>query len=176
MKIEIRQEKKEDYPAVFELITKAFEKEEISDHQEQYLVERLRKSNAFIPELSLVAISKGQIVGHILLTKIQIKNDSETFESLALAPVSVLPEFQNKGIGGKLIREAHILAKNLGFGSIVLLGHADYYPKFGYQKAENFGIKLSFDVPSEFCMAIELYPKALESVSGTVEYTVEFLQ
>lgn len=176
MEIEIRQEKKEDFPAVFDLITKAFEMEEMSDNQEPYLVERLRKSKAFIPELSLVAELKGQIRGHILLTKIQIKNESETFESLALAPVSVLPEFQNQGIGGKLIREAHILAKNLGFGSIILLGHADYYPKFGYQHAENFGINLPFDVPSEYCKTIELFPKSLESVSGTVEYPVEFFQ
>lgn len=176
MEVTTRQEEKEDYLAVFDLITQAFEKEELSDHQEQYLVERLRKSEAFIPQLSLVAVLKGQIIGHILLSKIQIKSDSEFFESLALAPVSVLPEFQNKGIGGNLIRKAHEVAKELGFGSVVLLGHADYYPKFGYSRAVDFGITLPFEVPSENCMAIELFPNSLESVTGMVIYPAEFFQ
>lgn len=176
MEVTIRQEKKEDYLAVFNLITQAFEKEEMSDHQEQYLVERLRKSEAFIPQLSLVAVLKGQIIGHILLSKIQIKNDSETFESLALAPVSVLPGFQHKGIGGNLIRKAHAVARDLGFGSVVLLGHADYYPKFGYFRAADFGISLPFEVPSENCLAIELFPNSLEFVTGMVVYPAEFFQ
>jgi predicted N-acetyltransferase YhbS len=80
----------------------------------------LRASNAFIPELSIVAETEGKIVGHILLTKIKIRNDSTEFDSLALAlalaPVSVLPELQGKGIGRKLILEAHKKAKELGFG------------------------------------------------------------
>lgn len=176
MEIEIRQEKKEDFPAVFDVITQAFEKEEMSDHQEQYLVERLRKSEAFIPQLSLVAVLNGQIIGHILLSKIQIKNDSESFESLALAPVSVLPEFQHKGIGGNLIRKAHEVARDLGFGSVVVLGHADYYPKFGYSKAADFGITLPFEVPSENCLAIELLPNSLDAVTGMVIYPAEFFQ
>lgn len=107
---------------------------EHSDHQEQFLVERLRKSDAFIPELSLVAEDeKGTIAGHILLTKLSIENDSETYESLALAPVSVKPEFQNQGIGGQLIREGHRVAQRLGYQSVILIGHENYYPKFGYK-------------------------------------------
>lgn len=176
MEVKIRQEKKKDFLEVFNLISKAFEKEKLSDHQEQHLVERLRKSNSFIPELSLVAESKGKILGHILLTPIQINSESETFESLALAPVSVLPAYQSLGIGGKLIEEAHSAAINSGFGSIVLLGHPGYYPRFGYQKAEKFGIKLPFDVPSEYCMALELFPCSLQGVSGNVEYPSEFFQ
>lgn len=176
MQIKIRQERKEDHSDVFELISKAFEREELSDHREQFLVERLRKSKVFIPELSLVAETNGRLAGHILLSKVQIKNESESFESLALAPVSVLPEFQKMGIGGKLIEEAHSVAIKLGFGSVILLGHADYYPKFGYQKAEEFGVKLPFDVPSENCLAIELFPQSLKDVSDIVEYPSEFFQ
>ena len=128
----IRQEKPADYVAVFEIIKKAFENEELSNYKEQFLVERLRSSDVFIPELSVVAEVAGMVVGHILLTKIEIRNDTSLFNSLALAPVSVLPEFQNRGIGGELIEYAHKRAKELGYKSVVLLGHEKYYPKFGY--------------------------------------------
>ena len=170
----IRQETPKDYKDVFYLIEKAFRTEQYSDHKEQFLVERLRKSDAFIPELSLVAEVDGKIVGHILLTKLKIKNAADSFDSLALAPVTVLPEFQGIGIGGKLIAESHKRAKGLGHQSIVLLGHESYYPKFGYQRADKFEIELPFKVPKENCMVIELVENGLNGVSGMVEYPKEF--
>ena len=136
MEITIRQESPNDFNEVFSLIEKAFRTEQLSDHSEQFLVERLRKSSAFIPELSIVAEIGNRVVGHILLTKLKIKNDQHEFDSLALAPASVLPEYQRKGIGGMLIEQAHIKAKELGHKSIVLVGHENYYPRFGYQQAD----------------------------------------
>lgn len=174
MELTIRKENSEDFKTVFNLIKKAFEKEQMSDHMEQFLVERLRKSSAFVPELSLVAETENKIVGHILLTKLKIKNGQNEFNSLALAPVSVLPEYQQNGIGGALIQEAHKKAKELGFHSVILLGHEKYYPKFGYKQADQFGIELPFDVPKENCMAIELIENGLKNVNGTVEYPKEF--
>lgn len=174
MKLTIRKEESEDFESVFNLIEKAFESEQMSDHQEHFLVERLRKSDAFIPELSMVAEIENRIVGHILLTKLKIKNEQDEFNSLALAPVSVLPEYQGKGIGGRLIKEAHKNAKELGYQSIVLLGHEKYYPKFGYKRADRFGIELPFEVPKENCMAIELIEDGLKGVKGIVEYPKEF--
>jgi len=177
MNILFRQENKNDYAAVFNLIQRAFEKEEMSDHSEQYLVERLRNSEAFIPKLSIVAEINQNIAGHILLTRIKvINNKNEEFYSLALAPVSVLPEYQGKGIGGKLIETAHKKAKELGFGSVILLGHENYYPRFGYEIAKKYGIKLPFEVPDENCMAIELIKGALEGVEGTVVYPKAFFE
>ena len=170
----IRQETEKDHSAVFNLIESAFREAEFADNTEQFLVERLRKSDAFIPELSMVAEIDGKIVGHILLTKLKIKNKSNEFDSLALAPVSVLPEFQGKGIGGKLIVEAHKKAKELGHKSIVLLGHENYYPRFGYEQADKYGIELPFEVPKENCMVIELIENALKGVNGIVEYPKEF--
>ncbi|MEM0991954.1 MAG: N-acetyltransferase [Bacteroidota bacterium] len=146
----------------------------MSDHKEQFLVERLRKSSAFISELSMVAEVGGKIVGHILLTKLKIKQETNEFDSLALAPVSVLPEFQGKGIGGKLILESHKKAKALGHKSIVLLGHEKYYPRFGYEQAAKYGIELPFEVPKENCMVIELVENGLNGVRGMVEYPKEF--
>ena len=174
MNITIRQEQAREHQKVFELIKAAFRNEEYSDQSEHFLVERLRKSDTFIPELSLVAEREGKVVGHILFTKILIKNGEERFESLALAPVSVHPEYQGQGIGGELIRAGHTAAIKAGFGSSVLLGHPAYYPRFGYQKCADFGISLPFDVPEENCMAIELVEGALEEVSGMVEYPKVF--
>ena len=176
MEIKLRQENEKDYKSVFQLIEKAFEHEEYSDHKEQFLVERLRKSNAFIPELSIVAELENKIIGHILLTKLEIKNDSESFESLALAPVSVLPEFQGKGIGSKLILQSHKTAKDLGYKSIILLGHQDYYPRFGYELCEKYNIEMPFDVPAENCMVIVLVENGLAGVSGKVVYPPAFFE
>jgi len=174
MNISIRQELPEDHMPVFKVIQNAFEKEKYSDHMEQFLVKRLRDSDAFIPELSLVAEINNEIVGHILLTRIQIINDKKVTNSLALAPVSVLATYQKKGVGAALINYAHKRALELGHGSIVLLGHETYYPKFGYKQADSFGIQLPFDVPKENCMAIELYTDALQDVSGVVAYDSAF--
>ena len=176
MEIKLRQENENDYKSVFQLIEKAFEKEEHSDHQEQFLVERLRKSDAFIPELSIVAEVGNEIVGHILLTKLEVKNDSESFQSLALAPVSVLPEFQGKGIGSKLILHSHKVAKDLGYKSIILLGHQDYYPRFGYELCKKYNIEMPLDVPAENCMVIALTENRLSGVNGKVLYPSAFFE
>ncbi len=176
IRMKIRQENINDHKHVFDLIEAAFTAEKYSDHQEQFLVERLRKSDAFIPELSLVAVIDGKIVGHILLTRLKINDGQHSFDSLALAPVSVLPKFQGNGIGGKLIIASHHKAKALGYKSIVLLGHKDYYPKFGYQRADRYNIALPYDAPKENCMVIELVKNGLAGVSGMVKYPKEFMQ
>lgn len=176
MEINIRQETVADYPIVFDLIEKAFRNEMMSDKKEQFLVERLRKSNSFIPELSLVAETKHQIVGYILLTKIYIETSADSTTSLALAPIAVLPSFQKKGIGGQLIEKAHQTAKELGYQSIILLGHEKYYPNFGYQTLHHFNISLPFEAPKENCMAIELTPEALQNKNGKVIYPKEFFE
>ncbi|MEM9824491.1 MAG: N-acetyltransferase [Bacteroidota bacterium] len=176
MEYVLRKESPQDYHEVERLVEVAFQSVEHSDHREHLLVARLRKSASFIPDLSIVAVYEDQLVGHILVTKIQITHPTCRFESLALAPVSVLPAFQGKGIGGKLIQGAHRVAKDLGYGSIVLLGHAGYYPRFGYQKASHFNIALPFEVPDENCMAIELQEGALGEVHGTVVYDPAFYE
>lgn len=176
MDINIRQEKETDHGAVFELIERAFRNMEFSDHKEQFLVQRLRRSKAFVPQLSIIAEHNSEIIGYILLTKINIKNEQDEFQSLALAPLAVLPEYQKKGVGGRLIEQAHYKAKELGFTSVILLGHPHYYQRFGYKKTSEFGIKLPFDVPDEYCMAIELVQNGLREVKGAVQYPKEFFE
>ncbi|MEO0470750.1 MAG: N-acetyltransferase, partial [Bacteroidota bacterium] len=121
MNLIIRQEASEDHEAVFHVIKTAFETAPFSDHSEHFLVQRLRQSKAFIPELSLVAECDGEMVGHIILTRIEIVEGENRYPSLALAPVSVVPNYQGKGIGGQLIEAAHKIARKLGHGSVVLL-------------------------------------------------------
>ena len=173
--ITIRQEMPHDYATVYELIREAFATVEESDHGEQDLVERLRHSSSFIPELSLVAeTDQGELVGHILLTRIRIINGAQACHSLAVAPLSVLPPWQQQGIGSALIREAHQRAAVLGYGSAVLLGHPDYYQRFGYLPAYRFGISFPFNAPADCCMVIELLPDGLKGVQGRVEYDSAF--
>ncbi len=176
MEINFRPEQASDHKVVEQLIAEAFRDEAFSDQREHLLVARLRQSDAFIPELSIVAEHAGQIVGHILLTRLQIQQDQQQFPSLALAPVSVAPAWQGKGIGGQLIEEAHRVARALGHDSVVLLGHEHYYPRFGYQKASDYQITLPFEAPEENCMVIALREGGLSGVSGRVVYPRAFYE
>ncbi|QWG34471.1 GNAT family N-acetyltransferase [Bacillus mycoides] len=171
--IKIRQEQQNDYSKTEEVVKEAFLNEEFSDKTEHELVSHIRKCDAFIPELSIVA-ADGGIVGHIMLSKITIEQDGTSVESLALAPVSVAPGHQKKGIGGKLIVAALEKAKELGFGSVVVLGHPEYYPKFGFKKASDWNIKAPFEVPDEVFMVMELRENALQGVEGVVQYSSAF--
>lgn len=165
----IREEKSADYDSVYSVVKSAFESAAHADGNEQNLVAALRKSDAFIPELSLVAEIDGKIVGHILFTKVMIGSRTE----LALAPLSVLPTFQRKGIGMALIREGHKIAKALGYRYSVVLGSETYYPKAGYRMAKEYGIKAPFEVPSENFMACDLQGDS-RPAEGVVKYAEAF--
>ena len=172
--LRLRPEQPADYPAIAELIAAAFAPLEVSDSDEPLLVHRLRQTDAYLPELWLVAEHQDRILGHILLTKVHIVQGEEAVEALALAPVSVLPDYQRKGIGSRLIRAAHRNALEQGYRAVVLIGHANYYPRFGYRPAEAFDIVFPFPVPKQFCMALELYEGALKGISGQVVYPPAF--
>ncbi|MBU3804281.1 MAG: N-acetyltransferase [Candidatus Cellulosilyticum pullistercoris] len=165
----IRQENNKDFDQVYSVVKKAFQMAEHSDGNEQDLVVALRKSDAFIPELSLVAEMDGKIIGHIMFTKIEIGNHT----ALTLAPLAVLPEYQKQGVGAALIKEGHRIAKELGYQYSVVLGSERYYPRYGYIPAEQLGIKAPFEVASENFMAIKLQENA-EPINGIVKYAKEF--
>ena len=152
--IKIRQEQENDFQAVREVVELAFRDVEDSDQSEPYLVERLRKTDAYIPELSLVAELNGEIIGHLMMSKVEIVSEDQSVISL----------------------EAHKRAGELGYKSVVLLGHKDYYPRFGYKRAIDFGIEFPFDVPSEYCMVVELAPEGLKNVHGMIKYAKPFME
>lgn len=168
MNISVRQEKKKDYEEIYEVNKLAFGQE-----NESRLVERIRKGDSFIPELSLVAEASGRVVGHILFSEIKISGSS-IFNTLILAPIAVIPELQRQGIGTELMKRGRKLASELGYDSIIVVGHKEYYPRFGFKKASSWNIKFPFEVPDEAFMAIELVGDALEGKSGTIIYPDEF--
>ncbi len=167
--MEIRRENQDDYEAVYEVVKEAFATAEQSDGNEQELVKSLRNSDSFIPELSLVAVENGEVVGHILFTKAYVGE----FAELALAPLSVLPEYQRKGIGLALMQKGHSVAKELGYDYAIVLGHSEYYPKAGYVPASVYGIKAPFDIPNENFMAIKLNDRA-KRIKGVIKYDIAF--
>ncbi len=170
MNVTIRQEQEKDFKQVYHVIFSAFEKEEYSDHTEQDLVVKLRTSDAFIPQLSLVAEVDGTVVGHILFTKLTVGNE----QVLALAPLSVLPSMQRQGIGSALIKEGHRIGRELGFKGSIVLGHPHYYKKFGYENASKYKIECPFPVEDDIFMAKELVPNGLNNVKGMAIYAKEF--
>lgn len=165
----IRTEQQADYDSVYRVVKSAFAAAEQSDGNEQDLVNALRQSNAFIPELSLVSEINGKIVGHIMFTKLQIGRHT----ALALAPLSVLPKYQRQGIGTSLILAGHKTAQTLGYSYSVVLGSEKFYPRIGYLPAEKFGIQPCFEVPGKNFMAYKLSENA-PIISGIVKYADEF--
>ena len=166
----IRQENEKDQEAVYEVVKSAFSTLEISHHDEQDLVNRLRKSASFVPELSLVAEEDGAIVGYIMFTEMKAGNNV----LLALAPLAVRPDRQRHKIGSSLVAAGHTIAREKGYKGCIVVGHADYYPRFGYQPASRYGITAPFEVPDENLMAVALFTGSLDDGAGTIEYAKEF--
>jgi len=165
MEIIIRKETPNDYSDVYAINKLAFGEEE-----EAKLVEMLRYSSAFVPELLLVATIYNNVVGHILFTKIKIvDNDQKEYESLALAPMAVKTE-----IGSQLIKKGLDRAREMNFKSVIVLGHENYYPKFGFEPTTKWEITSPYDVLTNVFMGLELVDDGLKNVSGMVQYPKEF--
>jgi putative acetyltransferase len=167
----IREEAIGDYKSIKEVNDLAF-----GQNQESDLIEKLRKKAEFDDALSLVAIYGEKIIGHILFFRISIIFNEEIHMTLSLGPMSVLPEYQNKGIGSELVRTGLKKAKELGFRSVIVLGHPEYYPRFGFRKTAEWNIKDPFGAPEEAMMAIELEKGSLGFGGGTIEYPEEFYE
>lgn len=159
----IRSEKPEDIQEIRNINIAAFDTE-----FEANLVDALRKSD--ISLISLVAEINGKLVGHILFSPVTLKENKPCDFIAGLAPMAVLPEYQRKGIGAKLIEEGLKQCKEAGYEAVIVLGHPNYYPKFGFVPSVNFGIRSEYNVPDEAFMAQELKRGALANFSGTVKY------
>jgi len=168
-RLKIRPETEEDLTKITEVNDLAF-----GQKNEGILVERLRKTDSFISELSLVAELEGKIVGHILFYPVTIRSADSEFLSLSLGPMAVIPELQRLGIGSQLVSEGLQAAKRLGHRSVIVLGHPEYYPRFGFKPASRWNIKAPFDAPDEAFMTLELVAGELKDKGGTVEYPEEF--
>ena len=163
----VRPEKPEDIAAIHHVVHHAFERAAEAD-----LVDALRRNGE--AAISLVAEDNGRVVGHILFSPLVIETSEGKRHGIGLAPLAVWPERQNEGIGSMLVRQGLIECRNAGYPFAVVLGHPEYYPRFGFVPASRFGIRSEFDVRDEVFMALELVEGALGACAGVVKYSTEF--
>jgi putative acetyltransferase len=161
----IRPEAPDDVEAIRAVNLAAFE-----SSAEASLVDALR--GVANPYLSLVAEDDGAVVGHILFTPVQVPD--MTTLVVGLAPMAVLPDRQRAGIGSALVRAGLDGCRALNASAAIVLGHPEYYPRFGFVPADHFGLTSEYDVPADVFMALELQPGALASATGIVKYHPAF--
>lgn len=162
----LRDETPSDLNAVYRVNAQAFE-----TNAEAELVNLLRRREKAV--ISLVAEIYGKIVGHILFSPLSIEPHHKNWNALGLAPVGVIPAFQNLGIGKALVSMGLDRCRDLGIELVIVLGHPTYYPKFGFQKASDFGLANEYQADEAF-MVIELIPDVLKNYEGLVKYAPEF--
>ena len=163
--LEIREEASADRDAAGEANRLAF-----GGDDEAMLVDALRAGGYL--RVSLVAEDQGRVVGHIVFSDLPVVTAGTTVETLALAPMAVLPEFQRRGIGSALVREGLDLCRRRGHRIVVVLGHPGFYPRFGF--STDLAVPLASPFAGDSFMALELTPGALEGVAGTVCYPPPF--
>lgn len=168
----IRQEREAEFPAIYELIRTAFATAEVSDGDEQDFANRLRIHGNYIPELALVAEFEGKLIGHIMLTRTVVTLDNGTpYTALMVAPLSVVLNYRNQGVGSALLKEGLRLAGNMGYRVAFLCGNPDYYRRFDFKAIGEYGIRQA-GVPEElapYFMVHELTPGSLATIHGTID-------
>lgn len=165
--MKIRFEQPSDDRAISEVIRQAF-----GQDNEVRLVQEIRKSDRYIPDLSLVAEVDGVIVGHILFSYIDLVNDV-TYKVLSLAPVAVHPLFQKQGIGSALVQEGLMKANAMGETMAIVLGDPLFYGRFGFEPSIRYGIESPFPVPEDFFM-VKLLNSEQNTLRGKVVYPPAF--
>ena len=165
---DVRPERTADFTAIRSVHAEAFAPSAV----EPKLVDDLRTEGALVADLCLVAIEDENVIGHIAYSRATL-NPGSGHEILVLAPMAVLPEHQRTGAGAQLIRESLRRAAETGFPLVSVLGHADYYPRFGFEPAKPLNIHPPFEVPDEAWMARKL-PRYTPDARGTVTYADAF--
>ncbi len=161
----VRPETPADHEGVARLLTDAF-----GGPAEARLVELLRSPDVYVPELTLVAEVDGEVVGHILFSRVRVGDVS----ALALAPMAVAPAHQRSGVGTALARAALERASGRPEAAVIVLGHPEYYPRFGFVPASRFGIEPPWpDIPDDAFLVLPL-PGYTEACRGVVVYLPAF--
>jgi putative acetyltransferase len=163
---DIRPEQPADAAAVRYVNEQAFE-----GPDEARIVEMLNERGKAL--ISLVAIAGEQVVGHILFSPVTIDPALHSLQIVGLAPMAVLPDFQRQGIGTALVKEGVRRCREMGFDAVVVLGHPEYYPRFGFTKASTLGLTNEYEADEAF-MVLELQSGSLKEVQGLVRYAREF--
>lgn len=161
--MQIRPEHPGDELAIRAVLTAAFPAD-----AEARLVEALRSANRLA--ISLVAELDGKVIGHIAFSPVTVDSKAQ---GLGLAPLAVIPEAQRRGVGSSLVQHGLARATRLGVGFVVVLGHAHYYPRFGFRRALERGLGNEYNADHSF-QVMELLPDALPGDGGLVRYCAEF--
>ena len=166
MAAEIRKEFSGDYETIRDVHIRAF-----GGDSEANLVELLRDRKKAL--IALVALIDDRVVGHIMFSPVAVAEAPENFRGIGLAPVSVLPQFQNQGIGSKLVHAGLVECRQDSYDAVFVLGHTKYYPRFGFRRAKDFGLDNEYKAENAF-MVMELKPEVLGNINGLVKYAPEF--
>lgn len=161
--VEIRSERPDDVEAILEVNRQAFAQE-----QEGRIVDALRTNGAVV--LSLVATIDGAIVGHIMFSPLR----AAQVTGVALGPMAVLPACQRRGIGSKLVQRGLVQLREEACPFVALIGHAEFYPRFGFRPAADLGMTCEWDVPAEAFMVNVLDPAVTDRLAGRVMFRPEF--
>ncbi len=163
----LRDEQPSDRKQIWNVNIAAFESD-----GEAKLVDSLRESG--IDSISMVYEEKGEIVGHILFSPVELAGDDSNLKIMGLAPMAVVPEFQKRGFGSELVRTgiARCLAKK--YDAVVVLGYPEYYPRFGFIPSVKYKIKSEYDVPDNVFMVLELKKGSLKGKSGVIKFHEAF--
>lgn len=165
--MQIRPEKSSDIDKVWEINVAAFETD-----TEAKIVNALRETcKSYI---SLVAEVDGEIAGHILFTPVELVDDRSGLKLMGLGPMAIMPKYQNKGIGSQLVKEGLEQCLRQGYDAVVVLGHPNYYPRFGFVPSIKYGIRSEYEVPDEVFMILELKKNSLKGKSGIIKYNSAF--
>ena len=160
--MQIRTEQSNDWDAVYAVNASAF-----ATSSEADLVDALRQQA--LPFVSLVAEELEEIIGHIAFSPVTLSNHQD-LNAMGLAPMAVVPMQQRRGVGSALVRAGLDRCRQLNCAAVFVLGHPEYYPRFGFVPSSRFAIECEYDVPEEAFMAMELRPGALSGKTGKVSY------
>jgi putative acetyltransferase len=165
--MQIRAERTDDIDDIRQVNLRAFETATEAD-----LVDALREQAR--PIVSLVAEDDGAVVGHILFSPVTLSSDPD-LRIMGLAPMAVAPDRQRQGVGSALARAGIAACLEHGYEAVIVLGHPEYYPRFGFVPASRFGLRSEYDVPDNVFMSMELRPRALQGLRpGTIRYHAAF--
>lgn len=167
IEVAIRPEHTGDVIAVRQVNERAFGRAAEAD-----LVDALRGSAGSI---SLVTTMAGRVIGHIMFTPVTL-DEAADVRAAGLAPMAVLPGHQRAGIGAQLIRAGLAACRDQGYAAVVVVGHPEYYPRFGFTPAHEYGLQCEFPVPPEAFMVAVLDAQVLPHLTGVVRYRPEFAQ
>jgi putative acetyltransferase len=163
----VRSERPEDEAEIRHINDEAFGRD-----VEGKIIDKLRSQGTLT--ISLVALDDGRIAGYIAFSPAETVPDNLTIRAIVLGPIAVLPDFQRKGIGWELIESGLEKCRELGYDIVVLVGHPDYYPRFGFVPASRMGIECEFEAPDEAWMLLELREGALAGRRGKVFFQPAF--